>query len=141
MLFSGRITSKMYEWAKGTPVEMIGYGDDDPLAVLHAAPTAEGAVKVAIENTETTILGINMLCIGLGRVGLSVAEAFLGLRANVTLAARNPSQLARAWAMGTTPLPLRDLASKIGSFPLIVSSASSLVLDSRTSAEGRSRRR
>ena len=128
MLFSGRITPKMEEWAKGTPVALIGYGDDDPLAILHAAPTAEGAVKVAIENTERTILGMDMLCLGLGRVGYSVAEAFLGLRAKVTLGVRNPSQLARAWAMGTTPLPLKDLASKIGSFPLIVSSTSGLVL-------------
>jgi dipicolinate synthase subunit A len=128
MLFSGRITPRMHEWAKGTPVAMISYGEDDPLAILHAVPTAEGAIKVAIENTETTLLGLNTLCIGLGRVGMSVAQAFEGMKAKVTLAARNPSQLARAWAMNTTPLALKDLGARIGEFPLIVSSASGLVL-------------
>jgi dipicolinate synthase subunit A len=128
MFFSGRITPKMNEWAKGTPVKMIAYGEDDPLAILHAVPTAEGAIKVAIENTEETILGLNTLCIGLGRVGMSVAQAFEGMKAKVTLSVRNPSQLARAWAMNTTPLPLNELGAHIGEFPLIVSSASGPVL-------------
>ena len=128
MLFSGRITPKMDEWSKGTPVKMISYGEDDPLAILHAVPTAEGALKVAIENTEETILGLPVLCIGLGRVGMSVVQSFEGAKANVTLAVRNPSQLARAWAMHTQPVPLHTLAEKIGGFPLIVSSASGLVL-------------
>ena len=39
-----------------------------------------------------------------------------------------PSQLARAWAMGTAPVRLRDLSTAFGRFPLIVSSASGLVL-------------
>jgi dipicolinate synthase subunit A len=129
MLFSGRITPKMQEWAQNTPVRMIDYGEDDPLAILHAVPTAEGAVKVAIENTEETILGLHMLCLGLGRVGMSVVQAFIGLHAKVTLAVRNPSQLARATAMNTDALPLRDLPKRIAEFPLIVSSSSGLVLD------------
>ena len=128
LMFMGRANPQIEAWAKGTPVTPVGYGDDDPLAVLHAVPTAEGAVQVAIENTEETILGLQTLCIGLGRVGISVAQAFLGLQARVTLAARNPSQLARAWAMGMTALPLPELAGAIGRFPLIVSSSSGGVL-------------
>ncbi|HLN14525.1 MAG TPA: dipicolinate synthase subunit DpsA [bacterium] len=128
LMFMGRANPQIEAWAKGTPVTPVGYGDDDPLAILHAVPTAEGAVKVAIENTEETILGLPMLCLGLGRVGLSVAQAFLGLQARVTLAARNPSQLARAWAMGMTALPLSELPGTIDRFPLIVSSSSGLVL-------------
>jgi dipicolinate synthase subunit A len=128
MMFMGRASPQIEEWATGTNVTPIGYGDDDPLAIMHAVPTAEGAVKVAIENTEETILGLPTLCIGLGRVGMSVAQAFAGLQAKVTLAARNPSQLARGWAMGTAPLHLRELPAVIGQFPLIVSSTSGMVL-------------
>jgi len=39
-----------------------------------------------------------------------------------------PSQLARAWAMGTDRVHPRDLSTSLGRFPLIVSSASGLVL-------------
>jgi dipicolinate synthase subunit A len=117
----------MKKWAEGTPVTMIGYGDDDPLAILHATPTAEGAVKVAIENTVETLRGIHMLCLGLGRVGTVVADTFQRMHARVTLAARHPSQLARAWTMNLTPLA--ELPERIHEFPLIVSSSSGLVLD------------
>ena len=128
MMFMGRANAQIQEWARGTNVTPIGYGDDDPLAVMHAVPTAEGAIKVAIENTEETLLGLPTLCIGLGRVGMSVAQAFVAMQAAVTLAARHPSQLARAWAMGTTAMHLRELPGGIGRFPLIVSSASGMVL-------------
>jgi dipicolinate synthase subunit A len=129
LMFTCWSTPQSEQWAKGTPVRIIGYADDDALSILHAVPTAEGAVRIAIENTDDTILGMNVLCIGLGRVGISVAQAFDGLKARVTLAARNPAQLARAWAMHLEPVELRDLGARIGEFPLIVSSASGKVID------------
>ena len=128
-LFTCWSTPQTEQWAKGTPVRIIGYANDDALAILHAVPTAEGAVRIAIENTDETILGMHVLCIGFGRVGTSVAQAFDGLKARVTLAARNPAQLARAAAMGLEALALRDLAARISEFPLVVSSASGKVLD------------
>lgn len=64
----------------------------------------------------------------LEQVGISVVQAFEGLKAKVTLAARNPSQLARAWAMNTRSIHLRELTGEIGQFPLIVNSTTSLVL-------------
>jgi dipicolinate synthase subunit A len=137
MLFTCWSTPRMDEWAKGTTVEILAYGEDDALSILHAVPTAEGAIRVAIENTDDTILGMKVLCVGLGRVGVSVAQAFEGLKARVTLAARNPAQLARAWAMNADPVELRDLGERIGEFPLIVSSASGRVLDEKLLAKTR----
>jgi dipicolinate synthase subunit A len=127
-MFMGRVSAQIAAWAEGTPVTPVGYGDDDPLAIMHAVPTAEGAIKEAITHTEETLLGLPTLCIGLGRVGISVAQAFLALQARVTLGARNPSQLARGWAMGLETVHLRDLPGVIDRFPLIVSSTSGLVL-------------
>src|SRR5262249_19004405 len=98
------------------------------LATLHAVPTAEGAVKVAIENTERTILGCPTLCVGLGQVGLSVVQAFKGLQADVTISVRNPAQLARGWALGCRTLALAALVEHASEFDLIVSSTSGPVL-------------
>ena len=121
-------TPQLDQWAKTAGVKIVPYGDDDALAILHAVPTAEGAIRIAIENTDDTLLGMNVLCVGLGRVGVSVAQAFEGMKSRVSLAARNPAQLARAWAMNFEPIELRDLKSHIGRFGLIVSSSSGLVL-------------
>jgi dipicolinate synthase subunit A len=121
-------TPRLDTWAEAANVAIIPYAEDDALSILHAVPTAEGAIRVAIENTDDTLLGMDVLCVGLGRVGVSVAQAFEGMKSRVSLAARNPAQLARAWAMNLRPIELRDLKSHIGHFGLIVSSTSGLVL-------------
>lgn len=128
LMFTYRDTPQLIEWAKGTPVEVIGYGEDDELCILHAIPTAEGAIKVAVENTDETLLGMPVLCFGLGRVGTSVAQAFDAMRARVTVTARNPAQLARATAMGLDTVPLSGLLDVIDRFSLVVSSASNRVV-------------
>jgi len=128
MLFTCWSTARMIEWAKGTSVTLVDYGEDDELAILHAVPTAEGAIRTAIENTEDTLLGMHVLCFGLGRVGLSVADAFRSMKAKVSLAARNPAQLARAWTLGFDPIHLRDLANDLHRFSLLVSSSSGRVV-------------
>jgi dipicolinate synthase subunit A len=124
LLFTCWETPQTLEWAKGTPVTIVGYAEDDELAILHSIPTAEGAVRTAIEHTEDTLLGMEVLCIGLGRVGMTVADAFLGMKSKVTLAARNPAQLARARTLGFGPVPLTQLQSQLGRFSLLVSSSS-----------------
>ena len=129
MLFTCYSTPRLDEWAKAASVKIVPYGNDDALSILHAIPTAEGAIKIAIENTDDTLHGMDVLCIGFGRVGISVAQAFEGLKSKVFLAARHPAQLARAAAMNLTPIELHNLKSVIGNFGLIISSTSGLVLN------------
>jgi dipicolinate synthase subunit A len=128
LMFTYRDTPQLIEWAKSTPVEVIGYGEDDELCILHAIPTAEGAIKVAVENTEETLLGMPVLCFGLGRVGISVALAFAAMKSRVTLTARNPAQLARAASLGLEPVHLSELSNRLDQFSLIVSSSSGPVV-------------
>jgi dipicolinate synthase subunit A len=128
LMFTYRDTPQLIEWAKGTPVEVIGYGEEDELCILHAIPTAECAIKVAIENTDETLLGMPVLCLGLGRVGMSVAEAFNAMKARVTVAARNPAQLARAKSMGLGTVHLDGVLGMVDRFSLLVSSASGKVV-------------
>jgi len=128
LMFTYSETPQLIAWAKGTPVEIIGYGEDDELCILHSIPTAEGAIKHAIENTDETLLGASVLCFGLGRVGVTVAEAFQAMKARVTVAARNSAQLARAKATGLDTLHLEEVIDVVDRFSLIVSSATAKVI-------------
>jgi dipicolinate synthase subunit A len=111
LMFTYCDTPELLAWAKGPPVEVVGYGEDDELCIFHAIATAEGAIKIAIENTDETLLGMNVLCFSFGRVGISVAEAFHAMKARVSFAARNPAQLARAASMGLCQLSWARLVS------------------------------
>lgn len=95
------------------------YEQDDELMILRSRAIAEGAIKVAIENTDVTLHRTRSLLLGFGRVSVTLCEVLLALGAEVTVAARNPVQLARAWEMGAEPLPLSELPQAIGSARII----------------------
>ena len=74
----------------------IDYYEREDFAVLNALPTAEGAVKLAIEQTKRTLCGMDVAVIGFGRVGKVLAKTLVSLGAKVTVYARSAE--ARAWA-------------------------------------------
>lgn len=78
----------------------VDYGALDSYALLNAVPTAEGAIKIAIENTSFTLWQSRCLIIGYGRVGKVLANRLKGLGCTVTVSARKPSDLSLAETLG-----------------------------------------
>lgn len=76
------------------------YNKLDSYALLNAVPTAEGAIKIAIENTPFTLWRSKVLVIGNGRVGKILSERLKGLGADVTVSARKSADEAIICAMG-----------------------------------------
>lgn len=66
----------------------------DSYALLNAVPTAEGAVKIAIESTPFTLWKARVLVIGFGRVGKILADRLKALGCKVTVSARKPNDFA-----------------------------------------------
>ncbi len=86
-----------YTFKKG---KSIDYNLMDSYALLNAVPTAEGAIKLAIENTPFTLWKSKVLVIGFGRVGKILADRLKGLGCNVTVSARKPADFALIDAFG-----------------------------------------
>lgn len=80
--------------------ECIDYGALDSYALLNAVPTAEGAIKIAIENTDFTLFKSKILVIGYGRVGKVLAHRLKSLGAFVTVSARKSSDFALIDSLG-----------------------------------------
>lgn len=78
----------------------IDYGKLDSYSLLNAVPTAEGAIKLAIENTPFTLWQSRILVIGFGRVGKVLADRLKALGASVTVSARKPADFALIRALG-----------------------------------------
>ncbi len=78
----------------------IDYNTLDSYALLNAVPTAEGAIKLAIEHTDFTLWKSKILVIGYGRVGKVLANRLKNLNASVTVSARNPRDFALLDALG-----------------------------------------
>ncbi len=78
----------------------IDFGALDSYALLNAVPTAEGAIKLAIENTDFTLWKSKILVIGFGRVGKILADRLKSLGADVTISARKAKDFAMISALG-----------------------------------------
>jgi dipicolinate synthase subunit A len=122
-MFMGRVSEGIAAVCEPTGVRPVAHGDDDVEALLHAIPTAEGAVYNAIELSDITLMSSHCVCTGFGRVGQSMAVLLRGMGANVTLCARNEFQRARATGFGLRALPLSALADELVSADFCFQSA------------------
>ena len=90
----------------------------EELAIANSVPAAEGAIQLAMEELPITISGARCLITGYGRVGQALARLLVALGANVTVAARKFSDLARAQTLGCETLEIQHLENA-GDFDVI----------------------
>ncbi|ASN05685.1 dipicolinic acid synthetase subunit A [Virgibacillus necropolis] len=83
--------------------------DRDDIAVYNSIPTAEGTIMMVIEHTDFTIHSANVLVVGYGRVGKTIANKFAALGAKVSVCARKTEDLARITEMGFNAIPFEEL--------------------------------
>lgn len=126
---AGAIKENVYELLKDKNVEIIDILKREELSVLNSISTAEGAIQIAMENTEITLSGSNILILGFGRIGKVLAKMLDGIGANVYCEARKPQDLAWIQAFGYTPLDLKNLNQNLDKFDVIMNTIPSVVLD------------
>ncbi len=108
---------------------MLDYYDREELQVANAIPTAEGALRLAMEETDRTLHNSKCLVIGYGRIGRLLAARLSSLGARVTVAARRYSDLAWIDAWSCKAVHTGQLTGKLGEFDLIFNTVPALVLD------------
>ena len=91
IVVGGKIPEAMFDMAHRHAVDVVDYVEREDFSVRNAVPSAEGAVQLAMENTQRTIHGSRCLVIGYGRIGKVLARMLKGLGAHVTVAARKYS--------------------------------------------------
>lgn len=103
------------------------YGTE-PLTTGNAIPTAEGAIRLAIEQTTVTLHGARCLVIGFGRVGKVLAQKLHALSADVTVSARKSADRALIGALGMRSTVTGVYAEGLGEFDLIFNTVPAPVL-------------
>ncbi len=103
--------------------------NNEAMNIMSAIPTAEGAIKFAIDNTKFTIFGSKILILGYGRIGKILANVLKAMNAVVYVEARKESDLAWIKAMGYNPVDLKNLDSVLPEFDIIYNTIPSMILD------------
>lgn len=109
----------------------IDYGRLDSYSLLNAVPTAEGAIKLAIENTSFTLWQSRVLVIGFGRVGKVLADRLKALGAYVTVSARKPADFALIKALGYKAAETKTVGDTLSDYDIVFNTVDVKVIDER----------
>lgn len=127
-VFGGGITGVIRTMAAKGKLELTELLDQEELTVRNALPTAEGALEIAMRETDQTIRGSKCLVVGYGRIGRLLCGMLRALSAEVTAACRRDEELAWAEAEGCHPLPVEELPRAAGWADLVFNTAPAPVL-------------
>lgn len=127
IFIAGSISSEVYKMSNEY-THIVDLMKREELAVLNTIATAEGAIEVAISNTNKILHGSNVLILGFGRIGKILARKLNGLSAKVTCAARKIEDLAWIETYGYDVTDIKKLGENLKKFDIIINTVPNIIL-------------
>lgn len=131
LFIGGNISEETKEKLSEKYLDVIDVMKREELAILNTIATAEGTIKVAIENTDRILQGSKVLILGFGRVAKIVASKFSKLSTTVTCAARKFSDLAWINAYGYYSLDINDMLYDLKDYDIIINTVPQTIIKER----------
>ena len=129
LFIAGNISNSAKEKLEGSYEKVIDLMKQEELVILNTIATAEGAIDVAIQNTNTIIHGSNVVILGFGRVAKEVATKFHGLSAKVTCAARKTTDLAWIKTLGYDAVNINELGEDLKKYDIIINTVPQMIIE------------
>ena len=129
IILAGQVKNTQQKEAAVCGLRLHDYFLREELIVANAAATAEGAIQVALEQLDRSLLGMDCLVLGFGRIGKLLCHRLHGLGARVTATARKPEDLAWIRAYGWHAKETGKLDGMLSSYETVFNTVPSLILD------------
>ena len=127
---AGSISKRFYKLIESkNNVKIFDLMNSEEMAILNSISTAEGAIKIAIEETDITIHGSNILILGFGRIGKVLAKILDAMGANVFCEARKQEDLAWIETYGYNKINLKELDKNLGKYDIVFNTIPHVILD------------
>lgn len=127
-VLAGKVPENLKRLALQHNIDIYDYYTDE-FEVLNAIPSAEGAIEIAMRETDFTLCGSKIYVLGYGRIGKILSKMLSGIGAEVTVLARRKESLAMAKAMGLKVCSLSSMACFIKDADIIFNTIPSLILN------------
>ncbi|WP_449354042.1 dipicolinate synthase subunit DpsA [Virgibacillus natechei] len=131
IIYTGTSNSFLDQTSASTNRRLVRLFNRDDMAIYNSIPTAEGALKLAMDEKDITIHGSNVMVLGFGRVGVTVARLFDSVGATVSVGVRDSADVARISEMGLNPVRLENLEGEIGNMDICINTIPHPVIDSK----------
>ncbi len=126
-LIAGNIGIK--EELEANEVQFTDLLKREEFSVLNTIATAEGTLQIAMEETQRTVHGSNVIVMGFGRIGKVLAKMLDGIGAKVYCEARKDEDISWIKAYGYNPVHLNDLNANLNKFDIIINTIPFQILD------------
>jgi len=128
-IFAGYARPRLKEIVQRSNVRLITVLDLDEVAILNSIPSAEGAIQMAMDNTDITIHGSQSFVLGFGRTGASIARLLYGMNAKVTVVSNNAAHRARVYEMGMNAISFEEFTAAVSQAEIIFNTVPQVVLN------------
>ncbi len=125
----GYIRPEVLDMAKKYNVKTIDLLQYESLSILNAIPTAEGAVKIAIDETDITLHDSNILVMGFGRIGKMLCKILSSFSAKITVAVRSDEASALVKSYGYDVINSSRMNNRLHEFQIIFNTVPHILLD------------
>ena len=126
---AGVIKPELLELASKYNIHVIDMLKREELLIRNAIPTAEGAIKIAIEETDITIHGNRMMVIGYGRIGKILSGMLRGIGAKVLAVVIDDEAAALAESAGCEVVFFKDMEAHLKNTDVIFNTVPKILLD------------
>lgn len=126
-ILGGMVPEEMQTVCQKLDIKIFDYYKSESLQEKNALPSAEGALMVAMENTDITVMGMKALVCGYGRIGKKLAYILKRLGASVTVAARRDETVCEATMGGYDTLKIGSDSWTRGNFDVIFNTVPSVI--------------
>lgn len=127
-LIAGAISDKIKALANENKIDIIDLMQIESFTIMNIIPTVEGAIQVAMENTDFTMYNSNCLVLGFGRIGKLLCKRLKEFGATVYCMARKEKDLAWIKTLGYNEVYIENLEENLENKDIIFNTVPSIVL-------------
>lgn len=129
LVFSGGANQTLRTIVNSANRTLIPIFERDDVAIANSIPTAEATLQIAMEETKQTIHNANVIIIGFGRIGTTMAHLFHHVGANVTVAARKNTDIAKIKTLHYQAVHSEHMIEVLQQSDIIINTVPALLLD------------
>lgn len=103
--------------------------DDETYTILNARITAEGIIKLAIENSKRSLYDSKILILGYGRIGKNLCNMLKNLSKRIYCMSNSKEELEWIDVNGIYCIPLDLMEKVLNEFDIVINTIPCLILD------------
>jgi len=131
LFMAGYMKPEVFALADKFGIQVVDLLSREELLVKNAIPTAEGAIKIAIEETDITLHGNRMMIIGYGRIGTVLSGMLRGMGADVSTVVNSGHAAALAASCGHRAIFYEEMDTYLKEADVIFNTVPEILIDKR----------